>query len=402
MSKKTLIVTVAAMAIVFLVVGLLGPLEDRVQADSKDAKIYALQALDYLSRARNEVDPTLLPKADALLDRSLKLESTDNFEAMVGMASLSNARHDFSVSIQWARRAIQLNPFNASPYGLLGDALFELGRYAAADRAYQKMIDQRPNLASYVRASYALQFRGQLHRAIKAMKQALKSAGPVGESPAWIRHQLGDIYFGMGRLKETARQNLIGTRLAPNYAPPRVGLAEVAIARGRLTKAIRIIEDAARRLPSLEYLTTLGDLYRATGRGYQANEQYRKVTNKLALYRSSGVLPDVDFILFYADHSLRPRKALEEARYVYRNRPTGAAADALALLLHRQGRPHSAWRYAKRALRSPVADGSFYLHAAMIAHAIGRTDLSERYLKEARQRKRDLSILQLSDLKTLG
>src|SRR5918992_1514743 len=196
------------------------------------------------------------------------------------------------------------------------------------------------------------------------MKQALESAGPMGERPAWIRHQLGDIYFGMGRLNQTARQNSIGTRLAPNYAPPRVGLAEVAIARGRLTKAMNIIEGAARRLPSLEYLIKLGDLYRATGRNTEAEEQYREVANRLALYRSSGVMPDVDFILFYADHSLRPRKSLEEARYLYRNRPTGGVGDALAWLLYRQGRPHRAWRHAKKAVHSRVADGSTYLHAA--------------------------------------
>jgi tetratricopeptide (TPR) repeat protein len=317
------------------------------------------------------------------------------------MASLSNARHDFSASVRWAGRAIKLNPYNASPYGLLGDAVFELGRYAAADRAYQKMIDLRPNLASYVRASYALQFKGQTQRAVQAMKQALKSAGPVGESPAWIRHQLGDIYFGIGMLKETARQNKIGMRLAPGYVPPRVGLAEVAIARGRLNKATHIVEVSARRLPSLEYLIKLGDLYRATGRDEKADEQYRAVARRLALYRSNGVLPDVDFIHFYADHSLRTRKALEEARFVYRNRPTGAAADALAWILHKQGESHTAWRYAKQALQSPVADGSFYLHAGLIAAGLGKRSLSETYLQTARERSRDLSILQLRYLKQI-
>jgi tetratricopeptide (TPR) repeat protein len=402
MSAKKLIVMVATLATAFLVVGMLAPFERKAQTDSRDPAVLASEALVYLTQSRNEADPTLLREADALLERSLKLKPNENFEAHMGMASLSNARHDFSASVQWAQRAIQLNPFNASPHGLLGDALFELGRYAAADRAYQKMIDLRPNLASYVRASYALQFKGQTHRAIQAMKQALQAAGPVGETPAWIRHQIGDIYFTLGRLNETARQNAIGTRLAPGYVPPRVGLAEVAIARGRLNKAMHIVETAARRLPSLEYLIKLGDLYRATGRDAKAEEQYREVADRLALYRSNGVLPDVDFIHFYADHTLRPRKALEEARFVYRNRPTGSAADALAWLLHRQGRSQSAWRYARRALRSPVADGTFYLHAGIIARAVGRKSLSERFLRTARHRTRDLSILQLRDLRTLG
>ena len=140
------------------------------------------------------------------------------------------------------------------------------GRQVRADRAYQKMIDIRPDLASYVRASYSFQHRGNTEGALTAMRLALESAGPAGEGPAWIRHQLGDIYFGLGDLDEALRQNKLGRRLAPGYVPPTVGVAEVYIARGQIDRAIPILERAAERLPALEYMITLGDLYAADGR----------------------------------------------------------------------------------------------------------------------------------------
>src|SRR3712207_7565179 len=44
-----------------------------------------------------------------------------------------------------------------------------------------------------------------------------------------------------------------------------------------------------------------------------------------------------DFVQFYADHNLRPAAALREARFIYKDRPTPAAADTLAWALHSAG-----------------------------------------------------------------
>lgn len=341
----------------------------RVDTDPSDAKLHAQLGLAYLQAARDEADPSYLPLAEEALERSLELQSEKNLEGFVGMASLSNSRHDFSQSVTWSRRAIATNPYSAAAYGLLGDALFELGNVRAADAAYQKMVDVRPDVASYVRASYALQFHGRTRAAIQVMQLAVRAAGPTGETAAWVRHQMGDIYAGLRNNREAARQNRIGVALAPGYVPPTVGLAESYMASGRVGKAATIMEDAVDALPALEYMITLGDIYAATGRRALADEQYRNVEEKLQQYRGSGVLPDADFITFYADHGFRPRAALREAFAIYRERPTGKTADALAWMLHSAERYDAAWRYAQEAIASPGRDASMLFHAAVIARA---------------------------------
>jgi len=358
-------------------------LSQQVRERTNDPKVYASLALLHLRDARASANPAFLTEAEALLRRALEIETSPDFATRLGLASLSNARHDFRASVRWSREAITLNPHNASPYGLLGDALFELGRYERADSAYQEMVDLRPDLASYVRASYALQFQGDVSGGKRALHLALAAAGPVGEEAAWVRHQLGDIYLAEGRLNEAARQNRIGTKLSPGYVPPTVGLAEVAIARGDLEGATELLEIAVERLPSLEYLIKLGDLYVATGRDEKAALQYQMVADRLALYRSHGVGPDVDFLLFYADRGLRTEDALAEARAVFLDRPTAAAADALAWSLYKSGKPRAAWRYSRRALLSPMPDGGFHLHAAMIARALGRESLVDIHRERA-------------------
>lgn len=358
-------------------------LGERTEARPDDAKLHAQLGLAYLGRARDAADPSSLLPAEAAFRRSLELQDVGNLEAYVGMAALSNARHDFSASVEWSRKAIATNPHSSSAYGLLGDALFELGKVARADAAYQRMVDLRPDVASYVRASYAQQYHGRTRAATATLRLALRAAGPAGETAAWVRHQLGDVYAGLGDHAEAARQNRIGTRIAPGYVPPTVGLAEAHMARGRLDSALPIMEVAARELPALEYMITLGDLYHATGRPSEAEEQYALVAEKLARYRAAGVKADADFTVFYADHGLRADAAVREARRAYAERPTQKIADALGWALHARGDHRAAWRYARRAVRGPVQDATAYFHAGAIADALGRDGVARRLARRA-------------------
>jgi tetratricopeptide (TPR) repeat protein len=358
-------------------------LETKMAERPTDAKLHAQLGLTYLQKARNEADPSTLPDAEEALRASLELEGKDNLPGFVGMASLSNFRHDFSGSVKWSRKAIALNPYSASAYGLLGDALFELGRVHAAEAAYQDMVDLRPDVASYVRASYTLQYRGATQAAIRAMRLAVQAAGPTGESAAYVRHQLGDIYHAIRDYKESERQNRIGTKLAPGFIPPTVGIAEAYVSQGRLRDALRLVKHAAAELPSLEYTIKLGDLNRALGNDGAAQRAYAAVAEKLGDYRRNGVNPDADFIVFYADHGLRPQAALREAFSIYENRPTGKIADSLGWMLHSVGRDRQAMKYALEAISAPIAGAEVHFHAAQIARALGHRSQAERLLREA-------------------
>ncbi|MDQ4142668.1 MAG: hypothetical protein M3198_02825 [Actinomycetota bacterium] len=365
-------------------VGDTAALEDRVSAGNASATEVAALALTYLQRSRGEADPTYLPRARSLLERSLEMQPEDNFEASLGMASLANASHDFSASVRWSKRAIRANPYNAAPHGVLGDALFELGHISAADAAYQKMIDIRPDVASYVRASYAAQSHGAWDAAFKAMALAIDAAPHAGEEAAFLRHQLGDIHLALKQVRAARRENRIGIELAPGYAPPTVGVAESFIAEGRLAKALAIMEKAAVDLPAIEYQIKLGELRSALGDEEGAADAYASAAERLALYRQNGVRPDVDFILFYADRGIRLRAGLREARAIFADRPTDSAADALAWMLHANGKDRAAAKYSINALaRATVPDPLQHFHAGVIAEGLDQERKARHHFRTA-------------------
>ena len=116
-----------------------------------------------------------------------------------GLGTLAAARHDFAAALRWGRRAVRTAPFDADAYGLLGDAQVELGRYRAAFASFQRMVDTRPDLASYARVSYALELRGNVAGAIDAMRAAADVAARPADA-AWAAAQVGKLHLGAGRI----------------------------------------------------------------------------------------------------------------------------------------------------------------------------------------------------------
>ena len=79
-------------------------LQSRLRALPTDWQAFASLGLAYVQQARVTADPSYYPKAHGVLRRSLGLERDDNFAAMVGMAALAAARHDFAGALRWGER----------------------------------------------------------------------------------------------------------------------------------------------------------------------------------------------------------------------------------------------------------------------------------------------------------
>ena len=348
----------------------------------KDPILWAEVGSAYISRASTTAQPRFLTAAEDALARSLAL-APENPEAATGMSQLANARHDFRASVEWARKAIRANPFSAAPYGLLGDALFELGNVEAADAAYQKMIDIRPDVASYIRASYALGFAGDSQRALAALKMAERSVTPASEDAAFVLHQQGDVLYGQKRFARAEAANRTGMEMAPGYAPPMVGAAESLTAQGRYDEAIELMEEATRLLPSFSYLSALGDLYLVTGEEAKAEETYAKTDAALQALRDNGVLADNDLLLYDARRDRDPATVLSEARDIYRDRPTAKTADSLAWVLYLDGQAEEAHRIAIRAVRMVPTEPSYRFHLAAISEEVGLDRAAARHARRA-------------------
>ena len=366
-------------------------LQDRLRTVPGDWRGYASLGLAYVAQARVTGNPSWYPRAEGVLARSLEINGDDNVEGALGLGVLDLARHDFASALRQGRRASALDPYSADAYGVIGDALLELGRYDEAFDAFQTMVDTRPDLASYARVAYARELVGDVGGARRAMRMAFDAAGTPADA-AWTAYQLGELAFGSGDVGSARGWYERGLDLDPSYVPNLAGLARVAWARGDDRLAIARYAGAVARYPSPEFVVALADLYRATGRDDLAEQQEAVVDALRDLAIANGVNVDLELAVYDADHG-DPSGALAAARAEWSRRRSVHVADAYAWALYASGRPERASAFAERALALGTRNALFLFHAGMIRLELGDEDGARRYLSRALATNPSFSIL---------
>lgn len=354
----------------------------RLQRTPNDPDALAQLGIAWLQRVRITGDVSLYAYAQSAIDRALALDAQHS-DALAARGTLALARHDFTGALAWADRLIAVNPYRAAAYGIRTDALVELGRYAAAVTALQRMVDLRPDAESYSRVSYLRELHGDSNGALAAMQMAVSSAVPGTESWLWTLTHVGHLQRTQHRLAEAeaAYRQVLAQR--PDYAPAIAGLAQVTVAHGDTSGAIDLLAPVATRLPLPEYLILLGELYAMQGDRAAAQAQYDLVRVMQRLNAASGMAVDLELATFETVHGEDAATALTLAQAAYSARPTIYAADTLAWALYRNGRYAEAQRYSEEARRLGTRDAVLYLHAAEIANALGDNAAAQAMLEQA-------------------
>jgi tetratricopeptide (TPR) repeat protein len=358
-------------------------LQATVRAAPRRADGYTLLAAAYLQKVRETGDAAYYQRAGAAVDRALALAPSDP-AALTQRGALALSRHDFRAGLADARRARALAPEVNKPFGVLVDALVELGQYREAGVALQAMVDRRPDLAAYARVSYFRELHGDLDGAVSAMRRAVSAGGEVPENEAYVRSLLGGLELQRGRMSAAARDFRAALVSVPGHVPALAGLAKVDVARGHLRRGIARLRVVVARLPLPEHVVALAGAERVAGRRAAAARDLELARVEQRLLARSGVNTDVESALFEADHG-SPARAVALARRAWAAAPSVRSADALGWALTRAGRPRAALPWVARALHLGSRDPSFLLHAGIAARAAGEPRLAARRLALARR-----------------
>jgi tetratricopeptide (TPR) repeat protein len=358
----------------------------KLQAELRGSRddVNGLDALGlaYQQRARETGDPTYYTKSDEVLSRALRLAPRDLI-ATSGLGSLALSRHRFREALALGHRARAISPTTARNYGVIGDALVELGRYRQGFQAFDTMAALRPDVSSYARIGHARLLLGDVAGATSALRLALDASLGQGETEAWTRVQLSKAAFSVGRVRPALTQARAALRAFPDYAPAYDALAWAEYGRGRLHAAIAAEQEAVNRIPLPQYVAMLGDLERAAGRPAEARRQYALIGVIQRLLVANGVDTDLETALFDVDHGIRLRSSLALARRAQRERPSIDGDDVLAWALARTGHCREALRYSRSALRLGTLDALKLFHPGAIERCLGNRASARGWYRRA-------------------
>jgi tetratricopeptide (TPR) repeat protein len=371
--------------------------EQRAAADALDFASLNLLAFEYLQRARATGDVDDYARAEAAATRSLSVLPQDNLNGSLALASVRLVQHDYAAALTLSDEAIVLKPGGAAGYGLKGDALFGLGRYDEADKAYQRQVLLEPDVGALSRLAGLAFIRGDNLNAEDFWKQAIDRGAGSRENQAWAQVQLGRLYFDSGNLDLANKQYEAALQNFPEYIHALAGQAAVMAARGRWDGSARLYETVVQRQPEPEYVIALGDVYARAGREADARRQYDLVDVIDHLYRAAGIDTDLQLALFNADHDQNLDAAVQSAAMAYERAPGVYAADAYAWTLFKTGQVKEADRLMSDALRLGTPDARLHYHAGNVRLALGDEAGARRSLEQALRLNPHFSLLHAPD-----
>lgn len=345
--------------------------------------LYASLGDLYYQRGRETADSAWNEKALEAYRAALRRDPA-NAQATLGLGTLALAKHDFAGGLRYGTRALRLDPGSPRPYAVIADAQLELGRYDAAARSIQRMVDLKPNLASYSRVSYFRELHGDLDGALEAMRLAVSAGGQSPENVAYVESLLGNLHFQRGEIARAERAYRSALARMPDHLPAHVGLAQVEAVKGKIDAAIRRLSGVIDVSAVHEYSTLLMEAQLAAGRRSDARRTMDIIREAQALERSRGVNTDAELAIFEAEHGSRER-AVALGRSAVRVAPSVGSADAYAWALAQAGRGRQALAWARKATRLGWRDPLVLYHAGIAAKVAGDMRLARRWLTRSLQ-----------------
>ena len=336
----------------------------------------------FMQKARETFDLSYYARAEAAYRKAIDLNATQA-DALAGMAWVESARHEFEQSIDWANRALAVQPNRPDAYGLLGDAAVEMGDYDKAFEHYQKMLDIRPDISSYSRAAHLLFLTGDVKKATWLMMKAIAAGAPYAENTAWCRAQLALMQFAEGAYLPASQVLADALTKAPGNYHVLAALGKVKAALKDYPAAIDYYKQAEAVVPQHEVVVALGDIYALQGNQRDADAQYALVEVIRKLNRANGVIGDLQWVQFSTDHDRNLPQALRMAESEYKTRPNVYAADILAWCYFKNSMIPDARRYIDKALSRKTPEAMFLYHKGVIYAASRETATARTALYQA-------------------
>ena len=366
-------------------------LEAQVRSRPDDADLLTQLGFAYQLRWRETADSSYLPRSETALRRALRARAKDA-NAVLGLGSLALIRHEFRKALAYGREARLLLPGSGRPYGVIGDALVELGRYDAAFAAFQRMVTLRPGLSSYARVSYARELIGDPVGALGVMRLALDAATGQREATAFTLVEIAKLELALGRTEAAARNARTALRILPGYPAAQLEIADIEATQGRLGRALVEARRAVDAVPTQDAIALYADLLDRAGRPAEARRQRTTIALMDRVLQANGVQIDLEAVVYRADLGIRPAQTVELARRARMARPSIYGDDALAWALARAGRCREALPLARSALRLDTKDPLLSFHRGYAEACAGDRDAMREWYERALELNPEFSI----------
>lgn len=355
-----------------------------IEKAPKLSKGYAALGQALMQKGRETGELQNYNNALTAFEKAVEIEP-DNSENLHNLAWCWTMFHNFPKAIELARMALKADPADPFAMGVLVDSYMELGRYEEAADMAQRMVDQRPNLASFSRVAQVQWAMGDVKNATLTMSKAVAGGGPYAENRAWCETQLGDMYWKTGAVKAAEQAYARVLERMPDFRHATFGMARVKAASGEWRAALDLYRKASADNPPIPYVVEYGEALESQGMASEAKAQFDRVEPMVETHLKHGIEGDeLALAEFYMSRKSNLKKALALCQSEIEHHTAYQNFSALAWALHLNGKDAEALKMIEKAKSVGARDAKVLARHAAILESLGKFDLSRTEMAAAR------------------
>ncbi|MEM9273241.1 MAG: tetratricopeptide repeat protein [Cyanobacteria bacterium P01_F01_bin.143] len=207
--------------------------ESRIQQNPNDGLDRAFLAQAYLKMARITGADQWYEKAEASAQKSLENLPFNNDGALLALAKVAEAKHDFATAARFAEQAS-----GGEAIALVVKSKLATGQVAEANAAAEKLVAFSPSMGSLTLRALARQARGDHAGALSDFQQAIAVEQPSEvRGSALTRTLLGKLYAEQGQDKLAESLYREALKIEPNYPQTLLNFGELRQEQGRYRSA---------------------------------------------------------------------------------------------------------------------------------------------------------------------
>lgn len=347
-------------------------------------EIYEQRASALLRRARETADLNYCADAHRAVDRALELHA-QAFSARKLSVAVELCEQRWKEALEQAQALNKLVPDDIQVYVYLADAEIALGRYDAALKTTQRLIDFRQvNPQALQRGAELRQIFGHFDLALDWWNSALRLTSPTDvEERAWILTRIARANRLAGKTeaaRASARQAL---ELQTDYPWALDEIALAALNESHNAEAVDALRQRQTVGPSLPGLYLLGRALSAAGRIEESRAAFNEFEHRAVSMLDKPVNANLALVQYYTYQTKRVSDALRIAEQELQAKPTLEAREVYAHALEAHGDFLAAAEQMRLALGTGFLNPEWLFEAGLLARESGNAVAAREWFQKA-------------------
>ncbi|MCA9839577.1 MAG: tetratricopeptide repeat protein [Trueperaceae bacterium] len=366
--------------------------QNRVNLNPTDGLELAALASTYLKKARSSGWANWYLLAQQAAERSLLNLPVFNHGAVLVLAEIAAAQHNFTEAVNMANDILEYQPGNEAATSLLVTSLLAQGKLIEAQTLADSLATKVPSSGTLSLQALLETDQGQDDIAETHFRSAIGLEEPGDAyASAWLRVQYGKFKARYGKYTEATALYQEALRIIPDFPLALLSYADLNLKEGHFSKANnqfqKVLDHSENSSTIFDHAALQGLAQLAILRAKDANPNWQRaetILRKDVFSNAYGHRRELARLLLSRGEGQDNKEALELLESEMGNRQDEQTLELYAWALYKTGNLAKAAEVIQTTLSTGFNEAGLYYRAGLIEQALGDSETAQAYINQVK------------------